>query len=66
MVDPEERLIFVARRSAAGTYGGTDIHDAEGLTLEVAAFPGLAIRFDEVFPPRPKVVRESPAPNRPG
>ncbi|NLI79579.1 MAG: Uma2 family endonuclease [Candidatus Riflebacteria bacterium] len=65
VVDPEERLVFVARRSAAGTYGGTDIHDAEGLALEVAAFPGLTIQFDEVFPPRPPVVRQYPAVYRP-
>ncbi len=59
LVDPDSRLVTVYRLSR-GTFGKADILDGEGLTLPVAAFPGLSIEFGKVFPPRPPVVRESP------
>ena len=60
LVDPDSRLVTVYRRSRA-SFGKADILDGEGLTLPVAAFPGLSIEFGKIFPPRPPVVREYPA-----
>jgi len=46
----------------AGGFAVTQILDANDLHLEVQALPGLSIDFTKVFPPLPKVVKQSPAP----
>lgn len=61
LIDPSSRMVFVYRRSTESGFAPAMILDGESLELDVPLFPGLTVRFDEVFPPKPKVVRESPA-----
>lgn len=60
LVHPDDRIVTVYRLSPEGTYGKADIFACEDLNLDVAAFPGLTIDFNAVFPPRPTIASEPP------
>lgn len=66
LIDPEERLVIAYRLTAKGRFGPPLILDGADLDLAPKPLPGLTVDFRKVFPPRPQVVRESPAPYRPG
>ena len=59
LVSPTDRILTIYRLGKNGEYGVPEVHgDSE--TVEVKRFPGLTIDLTRVFPPLPKVVRESP------
>lgn len=60
LVDPTNRVVTVYSLGADGLFGKPAVHAAED-TVQVALFPDLKIDLAAVFPPVPKVVRESPA-----
>ncbi len=60
LVDPSNRVVTVYSLGADGLFGKPAIHAAED-TVQVALFTDLKIDLAGVFPPVPKVVRESPA-----
>jgi len=60
LVDPANRVVTVYSLGADGLFGKPAIHAAED-TVQVGLFPDLSIDLTTVFPPQPKIVRESPA-----
>ncbi len=64
MVHPVDRMVTVFRLGADGTFDKPVYYDDTG-KIEVVATPGLVVDLSLVFPPLPRVVRESPAPYGP-
>ncbi len=64
MVHPVDRMVTVFRLGADGTFDKPVYYDDTG-KIELAAVSGLEVDLALVFPPLPRVVRESPAPYRP-
>lgn len=70
VVDPNEQLVWVYRRRPISGPNGTETltsdfqyvqaFDVDDKSLELTVVPGLIIDLTRIFPPRPKVVRESP------
>lgn len=60
LLHPLDRIVMVYRLGSAGRFGPVEILDGEGLKLEISQFPGLMVDFTRIFPPLPRVVRESP------
>ena len=56
----KKRPAKARERLPSGEFDLVQIHDVDGLQLEVGVLPGLTIDFSRVLPPLPKVVRESP------
>ncbi|HOY68180.1 MAG TPA: Uma2 family endonuclease [Candidatus Ozemobacteraceae bacterium] len=61
LVHPIDRLVTVFRLGADGTFDKPLYFDSEG-RIDVTVLPGLTIDLALVFPPQPRVVRQSPFP----
>lgn len=59
MVHPTDRMATVFRLDLGGTFGKPEYFDAEG-KIQVGFLPDLVVDLSLVFPPLPKIVRESP------
>ncbi|HEY9071661.1 MAG TPA: Uma2 family endonuclease [Candidatus Ozemobacteraceae bacterium] len=61
LVHPTDRLVTVFRLGIDKTFDKPLYFDAEG-RIDVGVLPGLTIDLAQVFPPQPRVVRQSPFP----
>ncbi len=60
LVSPNDRIVTIYRLGKNGQFGKPAIH-GDDEAVEIPLFPGLAIDLRLVFPPLPRVVKESPA-----
>lgn len=61
MIYPADRIVTIFRLESGGIFGKPSYFDAED-RIDADLFPGLTVDLTLVFPPRPRVVRESPRP----
>lgn len=61
LVHPSERIITVFHAGKGKSFGSPQYYDGTG-KIAVSVLPGLEIDLSLVFPPPPKVVKESPKP----
>ncbi|HNW35441.1 MAG TPA: Uma2 family endonuclease [Candidatus Ozemobacteraceae bacterium] len=54
LVSPGDRSVTIFRLTPNGAFRPPEIKDCDRLKVKVSIFPGLAIDFSEVLPPRPK------------
>ena len=59
LISPTARIVTVYRLESAGRFGRSDVY-ADTDIIKIELFPGLEIDLARVFPPQPKIVRESP------